>query len=252
MDLIEVDEESFSRHPWELARANFFLQLIDRLRLSSSATRWLDVGAGDAWFARQLRDHLPSDTKIVCWDVNYDVDDIERETAPGVELTSVRPDGAFDVVLMLDVIEHVADDMDFVQAISRAAMASNAWIIVSVPAYQGLFSDHDRQLKHFRRYSPRACRRLLTSAGLRIHMDGGLFHGLLAVRAVQVALEQIHHPAAQSGVGGWQASPRLTRTLTRILQFEGQMSLFLGLHHSPILPGLSYWACCQRDDAGIA
>ena len=42
------------RHPWEVARARFFIRLIQRLGLPAVTDGWLDVGAGDAWFAQQL------------------------------------------------------------------------------------------------------------------------------------------------------------------------------------------------------
>ena len=36
-------------------------------------------------------------------------------------------------------------------------MAEHGWILVSVPAYQSLFTSHDTALKHYRRYSPVQC-----------------------------------------------------------------------------------------------
>ncbi len=55
---------------------------------------------------------------------------------------------------MLDVIEHVEDDVGFVRDVVDGSLAPGGWVLVSVPAYQSLFSSHDRALKHFRRYAP--------------------------------------------------------------------------------------------------
>ncbi len=122
--------------------------------------------------------------RLVCWDVHYG--DAELATAApdtaGIELTATRPRAGSRASLMLDVIEHVEDDVAFVTEVVRASLADTGWVLVSVPAYQSLFSDHDRALKHFRRYSPAALRRTLESAGLNVMARGGLFHALLPVR----------------------------------------------------------------------
>ena len=149
MDLIERPAEFVRRHPWEVARARFFLRLLERLGCLATTAAWLDVGAGDAWFAGQLRAVLPATARLVCWDVHYG--DAEL-SSPGPEhanivFTAERPPGAFDGVMMLDVIEHVEDDVAFVRDVVRDSLTESGWVLVSVPAYQGLFSDHDRALE---------------------------------------------------------------------------------------------------------
>ena len=51
MDLSELPDREFLRHPWELARARFFAGELRRSGLLSGPQRLLDVGAGDGWFA---------------------------------------------------------------------------------------------------------------------------------------------------------------------------------------------------------
>jgi hypothetical protein len=249
MDLIERPADDLRRHPWEIARARFFLRLIERLGVVGPTASWLDVGAGDAWFAHQLRQTVPATARIVCWDVNYASTDLEAAVGDtsGVELTASRPSGTFEGVLMLDVIEHVEDDIAFVRDIVRDSVAEGGWALVSVPAYQGLFSEHDRALKHFRRYSPGALRSVLEGAGLRIEARGGLFHALVPVRGAQVLKEHYRGPAPeQSGIGGWQGDERVSRLLVAALDMEARLSLAMGTRHFPVVPGLSTWAFCRR------
>lgn len=59
VDLVERKGSSSTRHPWEVARAEFFLRLLGRRGLLETNGDWLDAGAGDAWFAGQLRRLLP-------------------------------------------------------------------------------------------------------------------------------------------------------------------------------------------------
>ena len=60
MDLRERAASATNRHPWELVRADFFERLLADHDLLD-ARRWLDVGAGDAWFATELVGRLPVD-----------------------------------------------------------------------------------------------------------------------------------------------------------------------------------------------
>jgi len=249
MDLIERPEDVGRRHPWEVARAGFFLGLIERLGLAAMTDSWLDVGAGDAWFAQQLRAVLVPATRLVCWDVHYPIDRAPGTAGAGqgIEFSAEQPTGVFEGILMLDVIEHVEDDVGFVRDVVDGCLAPGGWVLVSVPAYQPLFSAHDRALKHFRRYSPAAIRRVLESAGLTVATRGGLFHGLLPLRGLQVVRERYRPPdPAPTGVGAWRGGERLTKALTVALRSETRMSLAMGTRHLPVLPGLSTWAFCRR------
>ena len=249
MDLIERPDNVIRRHPWELARARFFIRLIQRLGVATTTDGWLDVGAGDAWFAQQLRAVLVPASRLACWDVHYPLERPPEEAGAmhGIEFSAERPLGAFGGILMLDVIEHVQDDVAFVRDVVDGSLAPGGWVLVSVPAYQSLFCAHDRVLKHFRRYSPGAIRTVLESAGLAVVARGGLFHGLLPVRGAQVLRERYHPPKeTPTGIGAWQGGVRLTTALTAALDADARISLAMGTRRLPPLPGLSTWAFCRR------
>jgi hypothetical protein len=249
MDLIERPDSVGRRHPWEVARARFFLRLAQRSGLLEGTTSCLDVGAGDAWFARQLRAVLPASARLACWDLHYPTEGAPEAAtgAEGIEFSAERPEGTFDGILMLDVVEHVEHDVDFVRDVVDGSLAPGGWVLVSVPAYQSLFCGHDVALKHFRRYSPAAIGAVLECAGLEVVSRGGLFHGLLPVRVAQVLRERHRPPAApHTGVGAWRGGAGVTRALTAVLDAEARISLVAGTHHLPLLPGLSTWAVCRR------
>jgi len=255
MDLIERPDGDVRRHPWEVARARFFLRLVARTGVLQGTGSCLDVGAGDAWFAQQLRAVLAPTTRLACWDTNYPADGSPEPVpdAPGIEFTATRPTGRFDGILMLDVVEHVPRDVAFVRDVVDGSLARGGWVLVSVPAYQSLYSSHDEALKHFRRYSPGALAEVLGAAGLSIVARGGLFHGLLPLRGAQVLRERYRPPSdpgPETGIGAWHGGPVLTRALTAALDAEARVSLAMGIRHLPALPGLSTWALCRVDGDG--
>ncbi len=249
MDLVERNGVLTARHPWEVARAGFFLRLLDDTGALRTGGAWLDVGSGDMWLAERLRKLVPENATITCWDASYTADDLERRPK-GLIAVADRPPGRFDRVLVLDALEHVHDDDAFVTGIVRDLVERGGIVLVSVPAHERLYGAHDRALRHHRRYSPDACRRLLERAGLLVEREGGLFHSLLPVRAAQVLAERVRpQTSPPRGVGDWRGGPRLTRAVTSVLAADGRLSLSLA-NRGARLPGLTYWAFCRaRGDA---
>jgi SAM-dependent methyltransferase len=250
MDLREVERLAGAtvelRHPWEEARADFFLRVLEDDGLigrSAPAIRVLDCGAGDGYVGRRLRDRLSPGSDVVCWDASYD--DARLATKePGIRFVREVPDERFDVLLLLDVLEHVADDAGFLADVCRRHAELGATVVVSVPAWGFLFSAHDRFLHHFRRYAPEAARAVLHAAGLEIVRSGGLFHAPLLVRFGIVVAERWLGERKQNGVAGWRSSGML-RTIARAgLAAETRMSWMLATKNIP-LPGLSFFALCR-------
>jgi len=61
-------------------------------------------------------------------------------------------EGTFDLVLALDLLEHLPDDVKGLREMYRV-LRKGGTLLVTVPAYRFLWSEHDEALGHFRRYS---------------------------------------------------------------------------------------------------
>ena len=154
---------------------------------------------------------------------------------------------------MLDVIEHIEDDLSFVRNVVQTMMTDDAWMLVSVPAYQFVFTSHDVELKHYRRYSPSQCVRVLNAAGLSVESKGTLFHLLLAVRALKAAKEKLWRPGSGSlGVGAWTGGRLTTRAIEVALESEVRLSRAITRRSTIMLPGLSFWALCRRSGEAVS
>lgn len=240
MDLREQGDGT-TRHPWEIARAGFFCDLVADLPLQQGASV-LDVGAGDGWLSVQLAEQVPTVGPITCWDINYD--DAVLDRADGPARVREPPAGRFDVVLLLDVLEHVADDLGFLRDDVLPRLAPDGWLVVSVPVHPALYTAHDAMLRHERRYRVREIRSLLRRSGTVIE-EGSLFTSLLPLRAAEKALESVRHKEP-TGIGHWTGGPALTRLLAGILRADAAANRWLT--RTPAwAPGLSYWAIVQPD-----
>lgn len=85
--------------------------------------------------------------------------------AAGIEALPFA-DGTFDLILATDVLEHVERD-DLAASELRRVAAPGALLVVTVPAYRWLWSQHDDSHHHLRRYTARSLSGRLTSAGWR-------------------------------------------------------------------------------------
>jgi SAM-dependent methyltransferase len=73
-------------------------------------------------------------------------------------------DGQFDLFLACDVLEHIEDDNAALAELRRVA-ATDAHLVITVPAYQWMWTEHDVQLHHVRRYTAPVIRRRIVDAG---------------------------------------------------------------------------------------
>jgi len=258
LDLIESTDGP--RHPWEKSRAAFFTSVLVNALGRGRRPDVLDCGAGDAFFSEGLQTAIDP-ASITCWDASYDDATMARlqercMSGPGrtsFSFTRTMPSRHFDVILMLDVIEHVLDDVGFVsEIVDTCVEPESGLVLVSVPAWQALFSRHDELLLHHRRYAPAQCDRVLEAAGLRIIERGGLFHSLLAPRLVTTLRERAERalgrgtsPLAESAAATWSAGRAVTSVVDAALRADNAVSR-AAARAGMNLPGLSYWALAQK------
>src|SRR5688572_8626223 len=107
--------EESDRHPWERARAEFVEAVLrdeGLLARDGAPLRVLDCGAGDAYVATRLARLLPAGSAVTCWDAEYSQAQMSAlgDGAPRLAFTRERPTTRFSLLLLLDVLEHVAAD----------------------------------------------------------------------------------------------------------------------------------------------
>ena len=248
MDLREnTSTDVHARHPWERARARLIGRLVEtRLPVTTAVVQILDVGAGDAWLARELANRFGDRVAITCLDPNYAPEVLGRlQAAAPPNVTHVTDvEGTFDLVLALDVVEHVEDDGTFVDRLA-GWLRPNGHLIVTVPAHQSLFGPHDVALGHYRRYSRVGLVGLLAEHDLEVTESGHLFSSLYLARAVQLRHGGTVDPADETDEYlHWGGSEWLARAITAGLVAEGRLTL--GLRRlGPDLSGLSCWAIAR-------
>ncbi|HEX3431017.1 MAG TPA: methyltransferase domain-containing protein [Rhizomicrobium sp.] len=167
---------------------------LDSLLRRVPYTRVLDIGAGSAVFSKHLLENGAQ--SAVCVDPAYSSEAAESYFGKPIHyVRDVEPCGA-DLVLLMDVLEHVDDDVGLIRASMKGAVPG-AFAVISVPAFPSLFSAHDRFLDHKRRYRIRTLENVARAAGLNIVSAQYFFAMILPLVATLRLLEK-HGPPKSS------------------------------------------------------
>jgi SAM-dependent methyltransferase len=165
--MAEIDQ----LHWWYRARRDILSDLIRRKIALPADARILEVGCGTGHNLDMLKafgrvDAIevdPAARAIATGRLGHDVLD-----APLPALTGVA-DAAYDLIAILDVIEHIDEDRAGLESLARK-LKPGGRILITVPAFPWMWSAHDVVNHHKRRYTRRTLRTLVADAGLRLDM----------------------------------------------------------------------------------
>ncbi|HEY1566653.1 MAG TPA: methyltransferase domain-containing protein [Solirubrobacteraceae bacterium] len=238
---LAVDEH----HWWYRGRRRVIRAELDRLALPARA-RILDAGCGSGRTLVELTDY----GEVAGIELNSDAAELARGRGLGeVQVGRLEElpwaDEAFDLITCLDVIEHVPDDAAALGELRRVARPGG-WLLVTVPAYQALWSRHDEANHHYRRYSRSMLRGAARSAGWQVQRLSS-FNSLLLAPAAAVRLAQRRMGARNGHSSDLDVGPAwLNDVLERPLALEAGW-----LGRGRTLPvGLSLLAVLRRPPEG--
>jgi len=156
----------WERHWWWRSREALLLATIGRLARSMRVERLLDVGCGDGLFF----DALARFGEVAGLEPDAALLDDHRwrdRIAVGRLGPGFRPGRAYDLVMMLDVLEHIEDDRAALES-ARDLTRTGGVLLLTVPALPWLWSRHDEANDHHRRYRPGGLRDVPGRAGFQV------------------------------------------------------------------------------------
>ena len=156
-------------HWWFQARRDILSDVVERFL--SPGDSFLDVGSGTGFFL----EHLATKYRAFGLDMSETAVQMCRERGLGtVTLGAIRDARhssgmPFDAVGFFDVIEHLDDDVTALTE-ARDLLRPRGIVLVSVPAYMFLWSDHDALNNHRRRYVAPQLKDVLERAGFEVEL----------------------------------------------------------------------------------
>jgi 2-polyprenyl-3-methyl-5-hydroxy-6-metoxy-1,4-benzoquinol methylase len=199
------------KHWWFKARRAILMAYLAQRVNITGGLRLLDVGCGTGAFLADASryfdvygtDNAPEAIRL-CKErglTNLYVGTLDVYSAP-------KP---FDVITLLDVIEHTDDDLDILRR-ARSLLKDGGHVLITVPAYQWLWSVHDEVNHHRRRYTRTRLEDVVTKAGFAIeHMSyfNAILFPIAAVR--RVIARALHTREA----GDFEIPGTITNTILR-------------------------------------
>lgn len=169
MNCFEIEQDSF----WFKHRNNCILEAVKNY---SQNETFFDVGGGNGYVTKALEDNNIQ-TVLIEPGIEGAFNAKERglkniicstfEDA-GIGLNTCKAIGLFDVV------EHISDDNKFLKSIN-SILANGGFVYITVPAYNALWSNEDKDAGHFRRYNIKQISSILIDNGFEIEYATYIF-----------------------------------------------------------------------------
>ena len=221
-----------STHWWYRARRDILADYLTQFGELPERARILEIGCGTGHNLPMLAQFGsveaieidPAAREIASARLGKAVGAAPLPVLPGVER------GAYDLVAVLDVVEHIEDDVAALKAM-RERLAPGGKILITVPAHPWMWSAHDVVNHHHRRYTKSMLRETIAAAGLK-PVKLGYFNSLLFPLAAGARL-----------LGKWTGRedsddspppPMINALFERIFRLERHM-----VGRVPMMPGVS-------------
>jgi SAM-dependent methyltransferase len=206
-DLLKQAETSW----WYETRAEVVTRMLAGTQINGSV---LDLGCGFGGMQPYLKAYgnvfgiePNEEAAMICRNRGYQnvFSNIEQIAASGLR---------FELIGAFDSLEHIQDDVALLTSL-KPLLQEHGVLIINVPAYPRLWSGHDIQHEHFRRYTVSSLRTLLETNGFRVTYIGYLNFFLFPLFAISRLL----------GVGGESSmsSTVLNRIFRSILKMEARL-----------------------------
>ena len=189
-DYLERYRELYQQHWWWRAREKLILKTLRAHQPPGGWKRSLDVRCGDGL----LFDHrkpfgevegVESSAASVC---EHGPHRSQIHVCPFDE--NFQPGKQFGLILMLDVLEHLADPAAALRR-ALALLTPGGILLITVPAFNAAWTNHDLINDHVTRYTRRTFRTVARQAGLDIQAERYFFQWLFPIKLATRVLERI-------------------------------------------------------------
>jgi SAM-dependent methyltransferase len=165
--MAELDQD----HWWFLARRRILKRLIERVVCPPQRAKILEVGCGTGHNLAMLK----SFGSLDACELDRCARTVANKRLPGKVKSAKLPDlsmfkrSGYDLIALLDVLEHVPDDLASLRAIHMRLKPGGA-LLLTVPANPWMWSAHDAAHHHFRRYTKKQLEELFLRSGLEVQL----------------------------------------------------------------------------------
>jgi len=195
INMYRIFFEIQKKHWWFVTKKEIVLDTINIYLRKNGDIKVLDIGCGSGLMLNSLENI----GQPFGMDMSDEAINFSKEIFKGRVEKGVLPDQIpyeedfFDLITVLDVIEHVDRDIDSLKAI-RSRLVSGGKAVITVPAYMFLWSSFDELNEHKRRYTLSELNSKLVQAGFTVekisYFNTLLFPAVFVVRMLNNLLKR--------------------------------------------------------------
>lgn len=213
--------ELYRKHWWWRARQRALLQTVRHLVPETGPVRILDVGCGDGLFFDELAsfgavEGLEPEASLIRSDNPH------RSRIYPVTLTNFRPSQTYDLILLLDVLEHVDDPAGYLRS-ALGLLNDRGKVLLTVPAFRLLWTTHDDLNHHRTRFTRSTFRVVARQAGMDLSEERYLFQWTAIAKLIVHGLERIRHSAPRPPTIPWSPINRFLFGMTALEETMGRI-----------------------------
>ncbi len=227
-EMYEQIEENQRTHWWYIGRKEIVLEQIKKIISPSKSSNIIDIGAGCGFILNDLKKF---GKVFAVENSDYALEHLVNTKNVKVQkamLPDERPfeNTKFDLITALDVIEHIKDDEGTLK-LFREMLTDKGKLVITVPAFWFLWSEHDEINMHYRRYSMKELVVKLKKAGFKVrkatYFNTFLFPAVFAVRFFSNLFHIKSNNLSMANEGF------SNKVLTEVLRFEKALIRFMNL-----------------------
>jgi ubiquinone/menaquinone biosynthesis C-methylase UbiE len=156
---------------WHVARRHLVRRYTEHFtdKLKDANSRYLDLGCGTGVLMSEVGEtfHKPIGIDLSSTALSFTKSRVDYPLSQSDARHLPFADDTFDLITCLDIIEHVREDLDCLREMYRICKPGGH-LVLSVPALDFLWSEHDEAVFHLRRYSWPSLKGKVSSVGFRV------------------------------------------------------------------------------------
>lgn len=238
------------RHWWFLARKSIIQHLVFALIPRGRQQTIVDMGCGTGGTVAALA----SAYTCIGIDPSLDAITLAKSLHPNVQflhgsseqLQNVRT--SISCCLLMDVLEHIEDDVGFLKS-TVLSLPPGGYLLITVPAEMTLWSKHDEEVGHFRRYSAETLMHVWKGLPVKVKLLAPLnTHLYTPIKLLRALTRPFHRTWGGAGMDFFLPPKVVNTMLQRIFAAESRqlVAALQDPQRSPRAHGISLLAILQR------
>lgn len=223
--------ENFEKEYWWHQGKRYLIKKLMNEYFPRRRLNILEVGCGTGELTQQLQEHhnvmgidMAQEAIDSCKEKG--IRDVYKKDIFELDTTKLRD--KFDLVLALDVMEHIQEDVEAMKIIN-ILLKRDGYFFVNVPAHKFLWSGHDEALQHKRRYTKYELLQKLELASFKIVSQSYFVSFVFPIILLYRTWGNIFNRTTYPKTSYVLLPAFVNRILTKMLVFEANLSRIISL-----------------------